>query len=131
MYEWPSHFPQICPPESADELVGDVFRFINGKTPADRDFLSHYERDNSSDYGANACKARGLSVLRSLHDCHLMRIAVPALRKKRIAHAGISTNVGLVAPTPSLSCTGHSTWWRHPSPSDVCRLFVTFEEQGG
>lgn len=128
VYSWPEHYPQACPPDSAKELVGTIYRFINGTSPAEKDFLSHYERNPSKDWGHDACKARGLSVLRTLSDCGLMRKAVPALRKKRVAVADISTSVGLVAITPSNSCDDHNTWWRAPLPSVVFPLFSTIAE---
>ena len=128
MYVWPTHFPPACPPAHASNLTGTVFRFINGRAPSDRDFVSHYERSPAHDWGMQACQARGLSVVRTWSDCGLMRKAIPALRKKRVAVAHISTQVGVLANTPSNSCTGHNTWWRAPSPTDVCSLFQTFAE---
>jgi hypothetical protein len=128
VYVWPSHFPVSCPPSSAAELAGTVFRFINGRTAAERDFISHYERDPGKDWGDDGCKARGLSILRTWADCEVMRKAVPALRKKQVAHAEITTPVGLVAGTPSNSCAGHCTWWRSPPPAAVHPLFAVFDE---
>ena len=128
MYVWPSHFPPACPPAHASNLAGAVFRFINGTAPADKDFVSYFERDTAKDWGTQACQARGLSVVRTWSDCGLMRKAIPALRKKRVAVAQVSTQIGLVASSPSNSCSGHSTWWRAPPPSEVRSLFQTFDE---
>lgn len=128
MYVWPSHFPASCPPASAAELVGTVFRFINGRSAVDRDFMSHYERDPEKDWGDDGCKARGLSILRTWADCGVMREAVPALRKKRLVHAEIVKPIGLVASTPSNNCQGHCTWWRNPPPGTVRPLFELLDE---
>lgn len=128
MFVWPPHFPTSCPPAGAIDLKGTVFRFINGRVPVDKDFLSHYEREPDKDWGDDACRARGLSVLRTWADCVQMRKGVPALRKKKLAIAEISTKVGPVATTPSNNCGGHRTWWRHPLPQDVRPLFSTFDE---
>lgn len=128
MYIWPEHFPNACPPDEAVPLAGPVFRFINGTAPAERDFTSHFERNAGKDWGEDACKARGLSVLRTFRDCRLMRKGVPALRKKRLAYADISTEVGVVQHTPSNTCEGHCTWWRAAPPSDVRSLFSTYAE---
>ena len=127
VYVWPSHFPSSCPPTGSLDLVGTAFRFINGSIPVDNDFTSHYERAPLKSWG-NACQARGLSILHTWGDCGLMRDAVPALRKKKIAIADISTTVGVFASTPSLSCAGHSTWWRAIPPDQVRPLFTTFVE---
>jgi len=125
VYSWPNHYPTSCPPSDAVEVSGIIYRFINGTKPVPRDFVSHYEREPNKDWGKNGCKARGLSVLRNMDDCNLMRKAIPALRKKRIATATVTTTVGLIAVTPSESCKGHCTWWRAPNPDDVAGFFST------
>lgn len=128
MYIWPTNYPTQCPPSHAVELTGTVYRFINGKVPADVDFLSHYERKPDGDWGNEPCKARGLSILRSMEDCHTMRAGVPALRKKRIAVALIDEPTGVIASTPSHTCEGHKTWWRTKLPSALTPLFTKIEE---
>lgn len=131
MYSWPDHYPQSCPPSEAIELTGTVYRFINGASPAERDFHSHYERQPDKDWGNESCKARGLSVLKTTAGCGEMRKAIPALRKKRVAVATIDLPVGLIATTPSNSCDDHCTWWRTVHPSEVLGLFTTVSEQHG
>lgn len=131
MYSWPDDYPESCPPPNAIEMSGTVYRFINGANPAERDFQSHYERQPDKSWGEEACKARGLSILRTTADCGDMRKAIPALRKKRIAMATVTTAVGLLATTPSISCNGHCTWWRAPKPAEVVGLFSTVTEQHG
>lgn len=128
MYNWPTHYPAQCPPSHAVELTGTVYRFINGRSPADVDFLSHYERKPDRDWGNDTCKAMGLSVLRSIEDCQTMRAGVPALRKKRIAVASINGSAGVIASTPSHACEGHKTWWRTTPPSFLIPLFTRIEE---
>jgi hypothetical protein len=116
---WPSH---------AEALQGTIYRFINGKAPAERDFLSHYEREPLKAWGVDECKARGLSVLRTWSDCGLMRKAVPALRKKKVAVADVAPSIGLIATTPSRSCAGHCTWWFSATPDQIRALFSTCSE---
>lgn len=128
MYVWPKNYPNQCPPSHATNLVGRIFRFINGKTPTEKDFLSHYEKKPDDDWKDCACKARGLSVLRTIEDCQTMRSGIPALRKKRIAVAEISVSVGVIANTPSQTCNGHKTWWCTTLPSTVTPLFFQIEE---
>jgi hypothetical protein len=128
VYIWPTHYPAQCPPPHAAELKGTIYRFINGKAPADVDFLSHYERKPAGDWGHAPCIARGLSVLRSVEDCHTMRAGVPALRKKRIAVASFKEPAGLIASTPSHTCEGHNTWWRTTPPSSLTLHFTNIEE---
>lgn len=125
MYSWPSHYPESCPPPEATDLIGVVYRFINGANPSEKDFKSHYERQPGENWGNKACEARGLSVLRTPEDCGEMRKAVPALRKKSIAIANIEQSVGVIKVTPSNSCENHCTWWRSLMPSDVVGMFKT------
>lgn len=131
MYVWPSHFPVQCPPTHATELVGVVYRFINQRNLTDWDFSSHYERAPKSDWSNSPCVARGLSVVRSVPDYVAMREAVPALRKKKIAVADVSSTVGLIANTPSNSCKDHCTWWRAPTPAEVRVMFNLLDESNG
>jgi hypothetical protein len=128
MYIWPSHFPAQCPPAQAAEVSGSIYRFINGRAPLSKDFLSHYERDPGKEWGNTECNARGLSVLRSIEDCAQMRKGVPAMRKKRIAVGTLSGGVGLIAKTPSNTCEGHCTWWRSGPPEEICGLFAAVPE---
>lgn len=131
MYKWPDHFPVQCPPSHSAETSGSLFRFINGRVPAVRDFLSHYERDPNANAEHDPCLARGLSVLKTYEDCNIMRKGVPALRKKRIAVGEPQGASGLLAGTPSRTCEGHCTWWRSVAPTDVVSLFATLSEPTG
>lgn len=126
MYAWPTHFPGHCPPIDAAQLLGIVYRFINGRGPTEWDFLSHYERKPTNSW-SDPCRARGLSVVRTIQDCEIMREGIPALRKKRIAVANINTPVGLITNTPSVTCQGHCTWWRGAPASEVQPLFFNLE----
>lgn len=130
LYSWPNHFPLQCPPPEATELSGQIFRFINGPAPVDWDFLSHYERRPAGEWG-DACKARGISVVRTYEDCQIMRAGVPALRKKRLAVASIESSVGLISNSPSGTCQGHCTWWRSSPAGEVKLLFANFAEVKG
>lgn len=62
-----------------------------------------------------------------------MRAGVPALRKKRVAHAEVELVAGLIASTPSRKCGGHCTWWRSVPPEQAAELFAPFNEtaEGG
>lgn len=128
MYSWPDHFPEQCPPAHAVDLSGPAFRFINRRQATEYDFTSHYERQPSGDWAGQECKARGLSVLRTYDDCVIMREAVPALRKKRLAVANVTAQVGLVATTPSANCEGHATWWRSVPIATAMQHFSLLSE---
>ena len=125
MYNWPKHFPTQCPPSSAHEMSGLIYRFINNNTPKDKDFLSYYERDPEEH---DNCKARGLSVLKTYADCLEMRKGIPALKKKKIATGTLPTGSGVINKTPSFNCVNHHTWWRFLPVSTVAPLFSTLTE---
>lgn len=128
VYNWPKHFPSQCPPATAEEAIGIVYRFINGNNPNSKDFISHYERDPIEN---NNCQARGLSVLRSFDACEIMRQGVPALRRKKIALGTLPNGVGVIKITPSVTCSEHYTWWRFSKPESISPLFKTFNESTG
>lgn len=131
MYFWPKHYPLQCPPQTAMQASGVIFRFINGQMPSERDFLSHYERQPDKKWEPNECQARGLSVLRTLDDCNAMRKGIPALRKKRIANGSLSSTDGLIGSTPSNVCNGHHTWWLNKTQKEVSLYFTMFDEIAG
>lgn len=131
MHIWPNDFPAQCPPADAMQLSGIVFRFINGRSPTEKDFWSHYERNPVGDWSRNPCIARGLSVVRTTEDCGIMREGIPALRKKEIAVANIDTQVGPIANTPSGNCLGHFTWWRAVPAVEVVALFSKLDSKSG
>jgi hypothetical protein len=108
-----------------------VYRFIDGRMPSESDFLSHYERQPDKKWAPKECQARGLSILRTLDDCIAMRQGVPALRKKSIAEGTLVSTDGLIAPTPSKTCTGHCTWWRHKAPNEISSGFKVIDEIAG
>lgn len=131
VYTWPNHFPAQCPPSNSAEASGTLFRFINGRAPSARDFLSHYERDPHGQWDHDPCNARGLSVLKTYEDCTTMRKGVPALRKKRLASGAPLGAVGLMASTPSRTCRAHCTWWRSIPPDRVLPFFTAVSESIG
>ena len=131
MFMWPSHFPPQCPPSGAANVSGEIFRFISGRTPTVKDFVSHYERDPEKEWGQADCISRGLSVLRTLEDCSVMRKGIPAMRKKKIAVGSSIDGHGVIAGTPSMNCEGHCTWWRSTPPESVVGLFSTVSEAAG
>tara|TARA_R110002049_G_scaffold84503_3_gene215038 strand:+ start:507 stop:911 length:405 start_codon:yes stop_codon:yes gene_type:complete len=123
VYTWPTHFPSQCPPEDATEISGKIFRLISRDGPKEFDFQSHYERAPGAVRTETECISRGLSVLRSYHDCEVLMDAVPALRKKLVAEANLETGTGLIGETPSGNCAGHCTWWRSVTVEEACSLF--------
>lgn len=128
MSSWPEHYPQQCPPKEAYYHNGDLFRFINRNNPQSRDFKSYYEMSPEKDWGNKACQARGLSVLKCALGVEEMRDAIPALRRKKVSKAIISSVDGMLANTPSSSSQRHCSWWVPASLGNLDQLFVTANE---
>jgi hypothetical protein len=123
MKNWPDHYPNRCPPKEAYTHHGILYRFINRNEPQSRDFESYYDKDPKKDWGEDACLARGLSVVKCSLGVKDMRNAIPALRKKKISRANITSNCGILANTPSSSSGRHCTWWVSKSISNPQELF--------
>jgi hypothetical protein len=124
----PKHYPDKCPPEDAYFYDGILYRFTNRNNPSARDFKSFYENDPQKNWGELACQARGLSVVKCILGIREMRAAIPALRKKKVSKAIISSNYGMLANTPSSSSQNHCTWWVPQSISEPEQLFTATEE---
>ncbi|WP_320055765.1 hypothetical protein [Desulfuromonas thiophila] len=124
---WPDHYPEKCPPVDAEDVSGLVYRFTNRANPKHKDFLSYYELKPDEDWGDKDCQARGLSVYTTEDDCRAASAAVPALRKKKLCAARLSTKAGVIAPTPSRNNCNHKTLWSLFSAEELSELFVPLE----
>lgn len=62
LMNFPAHFPQQCPPQTASEVKGDLFRFVNNDPPRSTDFAS-YHLMGVKYRESQHCEACGLSVL--------------------------------------------------------------------
>ena len=125
MNNYPTHYPKNCPPNHSVPASGDVYRFINGTTPKDKDFKSYYELGREF-----TCQARGLSVYITLEDCLAAVGAIPALKKKCIAKAELLQSHGVIAPTPSRNTQNHNTFWSLVNAQDLSLLFHFVSKMG-
>lgn len=121
---WPDHYPEKCPPDDAENILGVVYRFTNRTNPKHKDFLSYYELKPSEDWGKKACQARGLSVYTSEEDCKAAISMVPALKKKKLCVAELGSETGVIAPTPSKNSYNHKTLWSLVSAQDLAEMFM-------
>ena len=130
MIPWPEHYPKQCPPDHAEPVNGDVYRFITNNTPKHNDFRSFYENKVDHDWGLMACQARGLSVFRTADACFAAAAIVPALKKKKIAKAELNAHCGVIAPTPSKNTKDHHTLWSHFASEDLASFFSLLNNFG-
>jgi hypothetical protein len=108
---FPSHFPKQCPPTTASQIRGEIFRFVSNKPPTADDFLSHYLLYGKDRFSADkVCQAHGLSVLLTEEDIKKARRIVPAFRKKHVAKGRPAADWGMLAQTEG-RIPNHHTWW--------------------
>lgn len=60
-FRWPSHFPELCPPDDAVPAAGVVFRTVSGSPPTPWDFLPHIEVNPEGRYATETNKAHRVS----------------------------------------------------------------------
>jgi hypothetical protein len=107
---FPTHFPNGCPPSSAEDARGEVYRFVRNDPPRAGDFISHFVGNKPHDAGKK-CQACGLSVLRSEQDVKEARRLSPWFKKRKVAKARLSPDWGKLDKTESRNVPNHHTWW--------------------
>ena len=112
--QFPDYFPNNCPPDTAQEAFGEVYRLVDNDPPTASDFRSQREQHLNEPCPKNVteCQACGLSVFTSRDDIEFARRTVRRLRNKKIANGNLNSALGRILPTPSQN-TGqsHHTWW--------------------
>jgi hypothetical protein len=124
---WPEHYPEKCPPDTATDVSGEVYRFTSKTNPKHKDFLSYYELKPNNDWGKMECQARGLSVYTTKEDCRAAIDTIPALRKKYLCVAELHGEAGVIAETPSQNSNNHKTLWSLFSAEELANLFKSIE----
>lgn len=127
MSEWPTEFPESCPPSDAEPSSGTVFRLVAGDPPNVADFDSVYSMKPArfkDRMDGELCLSMGLSVFDSIGDAERLRKSLPPFKNHSIA-LGTIAGSGLMKSTPSASNKTHKTWWR---PNDDVQ-WTSFEVQ--
>ena len=125
---FPVWFPPDCPPSSAGDAHGVVFRFVANDPVNPGDFLSHYELGLALQ--ANPCRRCSLSVYKSQEIARTklrgLRMRNPKRAEKHIARGELTPAVG--KPGQAGQDPDHYEWWafdgveRHQSFRVVERL---------
>lgn len=103
---FPKHFPQDCPPTTASEVRGELFRFVGNKPPGAKDFVSYFLLGKAFAQ-SKTCQACGLSVYISEEEVRFARGVTPAFRKLFVAKARVAPDWGKIEKTGD----AHHTWW--------------------
>lgn len=126
---WPSFFPNKCPPDNAEHVNKSYFRLVKTNPPTSADVLSNKELQPEKDWGSSTCKACGLSIFIKREDAEKTRKRIPALRETHIAIARVTKDSGVVAETPSRDATSHCTWWLAMGFHELCLLLLYVEQE--
>ncbi len=112
--KFPDYFPAECPPTTAKKTDLMVYRLVDNNPPNINDFSSWRELNPHQECPQNITEFQtcGISVFTSLEDIKRAKRKIPRLRKKKIAQANLTPDLGLIIATPSQN-TGqsHHTWW--------------------
>lgn len=115
LMNWPSYFPNSCPPKDSSQTNGDVYRFVSDDTPTSSDFTSFWikfpNRRMDFERRGQHCQCCGLSVAKSIEDLENKRKLVPRFKNMRIAGATLTPSDGRIRNTPMGRDKKHYTWW--------------------
>lgn len=121
---FPTDWPDNCPPLDAEDADGIVFRLVKNDPPQEKDLESHHESGRLPK--APPCLRCGLSVFRELRDAAHQRHLLPKLGKW-IARAALQAEHGKIKPTPTKIPT-HATWWAYDGVQRSQLFAVVTEE---
>lgn len=141
--QWPSHFPEQCPPRAACPAYGAVFRVTKSRqgSPLTRkDFESYREAQPNRVWPADysECSLCALSVMRTVEDARKLRerlagtIPAHSRRVMRIVRGELCSDFGLFQHTPdeATGCASHHDWWV-PDGLDPSAAFEFCDEGDG
>jgi hypothetical protein len=120
---FPSDWPSDCPPSSAVNAHGTVFRIVKNAPPLAADFATHRETGRLK--SPPECLRCGLSVFRELGDAVHQRSLFPKLGQW-IAQAILNADHGKMMLTAGQQPT-HTTFWIYEGV-DRPRLFAIVVE---
>jgi hypothetical protein len=104
---FPTHYPALCPPASALEANGEIYRFVANDPPQPRDFISYHLLGKKYDKKKH-CEACGLSVWITESAVKYCIQLNPYLRKRHVAKATVAPDWGKIVQTGLIP---HHTWW--------------------
>lgn len=107
---WPTFFPDNCPPDDACEATGIVYRFVKHDPPDQRDFTTNYERQTDKIQTNQLCSACGISVFRDLSDAPKMQRIIRHFQSYSVARGTITPDLGVIKHTPG-KIASHHDWW--------------------
>ena len=129
-WNWPSDFPEDCPPEQAFPTDGTYYRIVKNDPPESDDFVSVYRHnqrraENIVKAGIRSeCETMGLSVYTDRDDAIRCALRYPRIGDK-IASLSLAPESGKVLRTGGVF-KSHSTWWKVESFDATIEARVMF-----
>ena len=117
LWNWPTDFPQDCPPYESGPADGSYYRIVKSDPPKPGDFVSVYYLSRGraekevSDGKISLCEIMGLSTFTDEDHARACARQFPQLGSK-IAKLSLGKEAGKVLPTPRDIWTSHHTWWQ-------------------
>jgi hypothetical protein len=108
MSGFPNHWPRDCPPSSAEDAQGVVYRICRQNPPGQSDFQSQAELGKSSK--GDECMRHGLSVFRNPAEAIHVTALFPRLGTL-VFRGELSPPLGKIKATPNKHRPSHTTWW--------------------
>lgn len=111
--DWPTFYPEDCPPEDAVLANGTVYRLVGNNIINEYDFWSQRElRPDATFRDVTECQACGVSVFTDLAEIEAVnRNPYMRRKKKKIAVGHLDASMGEMKHTPSRQNRSHHTWW--------------------
>ncbi len=122
---FPQDWPEDCPPVTAVDAAGEVFRLVKSNPVTAEDMSSHKETGKL--LKAPACLRCGLSVFRELEDAIHQRRLIPKLGDF-VATATLDAAMGKTLPTAGRQPT-HTTWWPYEGIDRASLFSIVAEER--
>lgn len=125
---WPEFFPRECPPDTAEDACGVVYRLLKQVPPLAEDFECHWNifpgRRKKFEQDGQRCNSCGLSAYRNATAARNKGNQIPALRAHVLGVATIPEPGGKFAATPRPEDPHHCTWW--PLPDRTATYMTAF-----
>lgn len=132
---WPTFFPENCPPNDAKPSIGIFYRVIidrKGRTIKLKHFISQRQSQPNRTWPPDICECNlcGVSILKELEDsvklAKILLDTIPAFRQSvgLIASGELNPSMGKLKHTPDVvnNLESHHDWWL-PDGCDPSTLF--------
>lgn len=121
---WAEDLPEGCPPTEAKLADGEIYyRLVNKFPPTEKDFHSPKKLNPKRVFKQGECRARALSVFKTVSECVLVKNACRVFRECLIVGIAMDSTLGLILHSPEDGATHHDWWlFKECNPIQLCTL---------